>query len=159
MQAYALTDTKSFMNHLLTRETFDHFELVSLSLTTFVHYEIDGRYKAGYFPDTDGDSTRVFTPWSCVRPLVFQLVRGSAKPQDMKVVLRLSDQNTSNVLDDIGSDLSASDVTGLYLNIQYKEDQVNLITGTSLRIFTVDKTLEHAWDDLLLRFLRRHQIC
>ena len=42
--------------------------------------------------------------------------------------------------------LSIQDVGGLYLNLVYENDVLNCITGTYLNIFTMDKSLEKAWD-------------
>ena len=47
------------------------------------------------------------------------------------------------------NDLSvqADAVQGLYLNIRYNGETLTCITGTSFKTFTMDKTLEHAWDE------------
>ena len=43
-----------------------------------------------------------------------------------------------------------------YLNFQ--KNIVTCTTGTSLRIFTLDKTLDSVWDEMALRFFRSRQI-
>ena len=37
------------------------------------------------------------------------------------------------------------DIEGLYLNIRYDGKGLTCITGTSLKLFTLDRTLELAW--------------
>ena len=46
----------------------------------------------------------------------------------------------------------------LFLNIQYGSGGLLVTTGTSLKVFTMDKTLEHAFDDAIRRFLLNHEI-
>ena len=45
MLALKINDVKEFMNQLLIGETFDHFQLVEASITTFNTFSIDGTLK------------------------------------------------------------------------------------------------------------------
>ena len=57
-----------------------------------------------------------------------------------------------------GIPLQAGDVAGLFLNILYAEGKISCTTGTSLKIFTLDKSLDRAWDEMVRRYLRQCQI-
>jgi predicted fused transcriptional regulator/phosphomethylpyrimidine kinase len=49
-------------------------------------------------------------------------------------------------------------VQGLYLNIRYNGETLTCITGTSFKTFTMDKTLEHAWDEMTENFFKKKGI-
>ena len=51
--------------------------------------------------------------------------------------------------------MHAEDVQGLYLNIRYDGKHLSCITGTSFKTFTLDKSLEHAWDEMVQKFLKQ----
>ena len=57
-----------------------------------------------------------------------------------------------------GSGLLPDQVGGLYLNIQYENGEMYCITGTSLQVFTMDKSLEREWDESVRQFLKKHGI-
>lgn len=44
------------------------------------------------------------------------------------------------------------DVNGLALNIRYEDGNIICTTALSLNLFTMDKSLEHAWDQMVQRF-------
>ena len=49
-------------------------------------------------------------------------------------------------------------VGGLYLNVIYENNEMNVVTGTSMNIFTMDKTLEREWDECVKQFLKKHDV-
>ena len=44
-------------------------------------------------------------------------------------------------------------VNGLFINMKYQEGHVDIITGTSLNVFTLDKQLDTAFDKYVKTFL------
>ena len=76
----------------------------------------------------------------------------------MRIVLKLADYNVEKLLK--GSDLSIGkeQVDGLFLNLTYAKDEVTAITGTSLKIFTLDKSLDRVWDDMVRLFFQMRKI-
>ena len=49
-------------------------------------------------------------------------------------------------------------VKGLYVNIRYEDEKLTCITGTSVSVFTMDKTLDEEWDNGFKGFLKQNQI-
>ena len=49
-------------------------------------------------------------------------------------------------------------MAGLYLNIRYENGVLSCITGTSLKIFTLDKRLEYEWDETVRRYFKKKQV-
>ena len=151
MIALEIADLRDFTSKLFLKETFDSFELVEAEFYTDIKVNLDGQL-------TDPEDGRTFSPWSEVRPLAFQVIKGKKLPHAFHVVLRLSDENMANTLRSAGVSISPSQVAGLYLNIHYERKKLSVVSGCSFRTFIMDKTLEKEWDRILQRFLKHHQI-
>ena len=54
--------------------------------------------------------------------------------------------------------ISREQVKGLYVNIRYEEEKLTCVTGTSVSVFTLDKTLDEEWDQGFKAFLKHNQI-
>ena len=63
MIALEIADIKECMAHLLLRETFDHFEFISGTITTFNTFEIDGYLHKEFF-DSDDLSAGLYADYS-----------------------------------------------------------------------------------------------
>ena len=55
-------------------------------------------------------------------------------------------------------EMSPEDVQGLYLNLKFDGMHLTCITGTSFRTFTMDKSLEHAWDEMVKKFFLKKKL-
>ena len=130
MIALQITDTKDFTTKLFLQEVFDPFWVVEGSLRTHC----------------------------TLRPLCFDFIKGKKTPLGFKFSFRLSDSNTEKLLGQSGVSLSLADVAGLFLNIRYQEGKILVTTGTSLRLFTTDKSLDHAWDAMVQRFFKQKEM-
>jgi hypothetical protein len=76
-----------------------------------------------------------------------------------KFTFQLSKDNTAKLLASSGiTSLQPENVAGLLLNIRYDSNGLHVITATNLNLFTLDKALEHAWDDMVKRFLKQQEI-
>ena len=93
-----------------------------------------------------------------MRPFCLELIKGKKTPLNFKIVFQLSASNTEKLLRQSGTSLNPSDVSGLYLNLHYNGQSLNCVTGTSLNLFTMDKSIEHAWDEMVRKFFRAKEI-
>ncbi len=161
MHSLQFPDVKDFMSRLLTTECFDAFLLSEASITTFTTFHIDGSFHKDYFglsqDQTALPAGSVLT-WRLIRPFFYELVKGRHTPLNFKLVFRLADYNTEKLLEQSGIQLAVNDVAGLFLNIHYNGKEVFGTTGTSLHIFTLDKSLDFAWDTMVEKFFRQRQI-
>ena len=57
------------------------------------------------------------------------------------------------MLEKAGSAVAAEQVEGLFLNINYEADKVTCTTGTSMAVFTLDKSVDRVWDEAVEKFL------
>lgn len=162
MISLQIEDTKKFVSQLLKSELFDHFLLVEASIITGNTYTIDGRIQSSFYSTEElAENDRNLLPydyWSNFKSICFELIKGKKTPLQLKFVLALSPQNIENLISHAGIQLSPSDINGLYLNIHFSENEFRCITGTSTNIFTLDKSLEQAWDSMIEKFFKKCQI-
>lgn len=156
MISLALTDIKGFMSHLLLSETFDSFLFIEGEITTFNTFKIDGFLQKDFF-DNDKDLPD-YSCWKTIREYCFSIIRGKRTPLGFHLIFRLSDANIRRLIARNTPSLRPEDVQGLYLNIHYNGKHLSCITGTSFKTFTMDKSLEHAWDEMVQKFFRREKI-
>lgn len=163
MVALQIQDIKYFMNKLLLSQTFDNFLLVEGNITTYNTFRIEGRIHKDFFTEEEQEELqllkREFSLWREIKPFCLELIKGKKTPLNFKFTFQLSKENTARLLDSscITSVLSEN-ISGLLLNIRYDNGSLNVITATNLNLFTLDKTLEHAWDDMIKRFLKQQEI-
>ena len=163
MVALQIQDIKNFMSKLLLSQTFDNFLLVEGSITTFNTFRIDGRLHKIFFTDEESEErgleNREFSLWKEVKPFCLELIKGKKTPLGFKFTFQLSKENTAKLLTSSGiTSIQPENVSGLLLNIRYDNGALNVITATNLSLFTLDKTLERAWDDMVKRFLKQQEI-
>lgn len=162
MIALSILNIKEFMNILLRTETFDSFLLSEGSITTYMTFLLEGRPNTDFFSPEDEPYNQLiqesYVPFSLVRSACFDLIKGKRTPSAFKFVFQLSRENLARTLSSIGGSLSPEDIQGMYLNVNYQNQQLTCTTGISCRVFSMDKSLEHAWDELVKRFLKSHQI-
>ena len=160
MIALNVLDIKPFMKHFLVGNTFDAFDLSEGSVTTFCTFSIDGTYMKD-FDDSDGeneDPGRACIPWARVREHVFSLMRGKRTPLAFKFVFMLSKKAVPRFLEKAGIAMDASEVSGLFLNVSFRSRKLMITTGTSLKMFTMDRTVDNAWDSYVQSFLKSRGI-
>ena len=156
-----ILDVKGFMAQLLLRDTFDRFYLTEASITTFGTFFIDGHLQKDYYSSEELETEEFAQPysyWKQVRPFCLELIKGKKTPLNFKIVFQLSASNTEKLLKQSGASLTLPDIGGLYLNLHYNGKNLNCVTGTSLNLFTMDKSLEHAWDEMVRKFFRAKEI-
>lgn len=156
MTVLEINDVKGFMAKLLASDTFDDYYILEAVITKANTFTIDGRLNEEYLADAgeevvDSDSGATdasrLQAWGKVRSLCFDLVKGKTLPIFMKVVLQLPESKVADILAESGASIRPEEITGLYLNITYDRKELRVVTGTSLKTFSMDKSLEREWDE------------
>lgn len=132
MTAFEIKDVKGFMGKLLASDTFDDYLILEAVITKANTFTIDGRLNEEYLSDLENEDQSLvgkLQTWGNVRNFCFELIKGKTLPVYMKVVLQKSREEADH-----------------YLNIVYDRKELKVVTGTSLRTFTLDKSLEREWD-------------
>ena len=144
------------MAQLPLSESFDHFSFIEGEIVTFNTFKIDVFIRKAFFnPKEDPPQ---YSYWENLREYCFSIIREKRTPLSFHLVFSLSPSNTERLIARNTPSLQAKDVQGLYLNIRYDGKYLSCITGTSFKTFTMDKSLEHAWDEMVQKFFRQKKI-
>ncbi|MDD3173912.1 MAG: DUF5721 family protein [Herbinix sp.] len=143
-----VTEVKPFMAKLLTNTTFDSFLLREMELATFTNFTITGLLNEAFFSkeELEEREDKHFILWCDVRQAVFSMIKGNKTPLSLKIVFQLPTLLCEELVQRSGGRLKSEDVGGLYFNIRFEKGELHIITGTAIKTFTMDKTLEQEWD-------------
>lgn len=164
MTAFEICEIKQFMNKLLASPLFDNFLLAEATIQTGVTYQIDGQLQASFYPEDQlaelglNKDAYKYVPFSLVRGNCFDLMKGKNIPLSFRFVFMLSPENMENTLSKTGSSYHASDVSGMFINLNFRSGKLTCTTGISYKIFSIDKTLEQEWDHLVELFFKKNEI-
>ncbi len=151
-----LTSQKTFISHLLLKETFDNFQFIEGEIVTFNKFTIDGFTQKGFYEDPD--DLPEYSSWKNVKEYCLSIIKGKQTPLSFRFIFRLSPKNTERLLEQKQLDFQPQDVQGLYLNITFDNNGLKCITGTSLKLFSLDKSLEKSWDEMVQKFFEQKEI-
>lgn len=162
MIALNILDLKDFTKNLFIGNTFDTFLLSEATITTYNTFSIDGTLHKGFYTQAEQDAMhlgdRDFSTWEESKPFCFSIIKGKHTPLYFKFVFQLSRDNIERFLTASGVPMLSEDVFGLFLNITYDGTVLSCTTGTSMRTFTLDKTLDNSWDIWIMSFFKQHGI-
>lgn len=160
MISFKISELKSFMSKLLIHNVFDNFLLTELDITTFNSFHISGKLVESYYSTDELEvlNNRKYSIWTEVKPFAFSLIKGNKLPTFVKIVFLLSPENTEKLIQNAGVNYKPEEVSGLFLNVRYENGIINIVTGTSIKTFTLDKTLDNVWDSYVKSFLKENEI-
>lgn len=161
MISLTITEVKSFMAKLLTQNTFDNFILKEMELSTFINFTISGQLNEAFFTTEElqerGEHNRSVL-WSEVRTIAFSMIKGHKTPLALKIVFQLPRPLCEELVQQSGGRIKSEEVGGLYLNVRFEKNELHIITGTAIKTFTLDKTLEQVWDLRVKQILKEQGI-
>lgn len=149
-------ELKSFMAVLLRGELFDSWEVTEAKVETFFELSVNGRLKKEFFEESE-ELNRDFAKWGEIKELFFQAIKGKRLPGMLRIVLAADRTWTERILKECGKEKEEAGAT-LYLNIRYSAGGCQVISGVSHTGFTMDKTLDNAWDATLQEFFKKNGI-
>lgn len=155
MLALKITSLKNFMNQLLAGDAFDPFLLEEAVITTAVTYTIDGHIHKEFYSEEERGADMLpyeYQPWSEVKKLCFDLMKGRRTPLHFKFVLHLKPEQTKKLLTK-EQVAEASVIKALALTVKYDEKGALLTTGISYNTFVMDREPEKVWDRAVLQYL------
>lgn len=161
MISFKIDQTKDFMNKLLLQEAFDAFLVKEATISTFQTLHIDGKRNKDFYNNEELEELGTdidYVKWSEIKPLCFQAIKGKKTPLFFKFIFKLSEKNTEKFLLQTGLSFTPADISGLFLNIIFENNEIHCISGTALTIFTMDKSLDDEWDAMVERYLKQLQV-
>jgi len=150
MKVFNVNELKTFTDALFVGEVFDNFLLTEAEFQTAVTINISGMLS------THAEGEDEFATWKSLKALSVCAIRGDVLPKSFKIVLRLNNANALATSKSIGVDIGLG--ANYYLNIRFDGKSVSLTSGVSLATFSLDKSIEPAWDNLVARFLTTNSI-
>lgn len=160
MISLKISEVKTFMAKLLTNTTFDQFLLREMELQTFTGFTVTGQQNDAFFTKEEleerGETRYVL--WSEVKAIAFTMIKGNKTPLSLKIVFQLPAGRCEELVDRLGGRLRIEEVGGLYLNVRFEKGELRIITGTAIKTFTLDKTLEQEWDAQVKSILKENGI-
>lgn len=151
MISMTIGDRKTFMAQLLSGSFFDPFFLVEATVRMGITHHIDGRLNRDFY-DCDQSLSREYCLWKEARGYLYEIVKGKRQPAGMKIVLALAPSMVDRLVNQCGS-FRKEEISGMFLNIHFSPQQLQITTGISYHCFTMDKSLEHLFDDAMKEFL------
>lgn len=160
MISVKVLDIKAFMTQLLVHDVFDMFLISELEIITSNHFKMSGKlYKEFYSSDElDLINGRDYSFWKEFKPLVFNIIKGDKMPLSMKILLKLPEPSVDSIVEKANMGLTSNDINGLFLNIIFDQGELICTTGSSIKVFTLDKTLDNLWDEMAVKFLKNKEI-
>jgi hypothetical protein len=139
-------DVKKFMNLLLRETAFDVFRVHSGEITTCCTFKIDGTMNKDFFAETP-DGGRC--PWSALRPVVFDIIKGKKLPKLFKLVLAVPEDKLP---------LLHENCKEAYLNINYENGKISFVTGTMQNEFRMDKAQDEAFENYIKKLFKKLEL-
>ncbi|MCR5460429.1 MAG: DUF5721 family protein [Acetatifactor sp.] len=147
---------KQFMNELLTGDAFDIFLLEEATISTAITLSIDGHVNVDFYPIAERTPELLpyeYQPWSEMKGLCFDLIKGKRTPLNLKFVMQLKPDKVKAMLEKEKLASKASSLKSLVLTIKYDGGKAILTTGSSYQTFVMDKTADVVWDRQISKYL------
>ena len=144
---------KGFMNRLLREDILDIFEVRGVEMALNTRISINGALEAS--PADEEHETEAkpknlgYTTWEALRPLIFAIIKTSAKPKQVKIVFSYKASAAKEI---------HQNAAALFLNMVYENDTVNFTTATAQREFSLEKSLDDTWDEWVRGFFVQKDI-
>lgn len=147
-----ISDIQKTMVQLLARTVFDEFLLEQAEIITFGKMVLSGKRNTDWY-DEAVESDWLY--WNEVKSFVFSYIKGERTPSVMRISLKASDTLGGKMMRDSGVLAEyLEEHPDLNLQIRYEKDALVVVTGITRKIFTMDKTMEFAWDQAVTRFFK-----
>lgn len=157
MVSIKINDVNKFMHDILVQDFFDSFLVSEVEICTSSTFNMNGRINKNFYNSDELENIHEdFISWKHLKHICFEIIRGKKVPSRMKLVLASPKAGFEKIMNDCGLTMSKEDIGGLYMHVLYEDDEISIITGTSLNIFTMDKTLDKYWDHITTDFLSHH---
>ncbi len=172
MNLIKINDIRAAMSMLLLKDAFDAFFLEEAEAMTFAKLQISGRRnKNWYAGETDNDinedvingsSIGILTNlvrWKETRHIFFEYIKGKKTPDLFKVSLKADGSIAEVFLKDSGFyEKYLQEKPELHMQIRYENGTLCVVTGIYNKNFTLDKSIENAWDDAVVKWFRKNKV-
>ena len=155
-----IENTGDFIRKLVNTDMFDSFLLVDAVIRSGSTYHINGGLNKEFYDDDELKllPSTIYSAFSANRHLIYDMIKGKNKPLGFKIILILSDQAVTKIIEQNNLAITSDDVANFSLNIIFDGNKLNLTALASLKTFSTDKSTEELWDSYIKLFLKKHEI-
>jgi hypothetical protein len=140
---------KPVMNQLLKGTAFDGFLARGVEISALTRIEISGVLDKNFFPEAERAAiNRIYVRWDEIKHLAFSLIRGGKPPRSLKIIFALPDEEVTALHEN---------ASALFLNLLFEEGKLRFTTAVSQRAFSLDKSLDAAWDSYIKDFFFKNK--
>lgn len=151
MEIFEIEEKADYMRELFANR-YDSFYLYEARVKTKLDYYVNGKLNKDYFDSEQAEELPEYIEWKDIKQTVYDYIKGTRLPIALKIILMFNRENVNRLLEMNHLPVNSEDVSALFLNVVYEHDTLSVTTGTSLKIFTLDKTLEQVWDDTVKKY-------
>lgn len=155
MLSLTIKDLKQFMNKLLISDTFDNMCLSEAYICTGCSFTIDGKLNTQFYSEDELDTmpSSKYSSWKSIKPFAFSIIKGKKVPELLKITFVLPETFVAKLILEHDLNFDPDCVNGLFLNVRYHDGSVTMTTASSLSTFTLDRSLDEAFEKYILSFL------
>ena len=149
-----IKEIKEYSNGLFTEERYESFYLFSVKLDSAISYDIDGKINRNYYSEEEFNELpeKEYICWRDIKKTVLGFMKDGKLPVKMKLILMFNKDNVNRLIEMNNIPIHPDNVRALFMNVIYSENRLSITTGTSLNVFTMDKTLEELWDKTVEKY-------
>ncbi len=160
MTSLKITDIKSTMAKLLLKEDFDELYLEKAEVKTFAMLSVNGKRNMNWYDDDEKEAgLSALLKWKEMKHIFFEYIKGKKTPELFRIVLKADENMAKHMLAESGVyGQYVSSGADLFLRVLYEKEILTIVTGISQKEFSLDKSLEFAWDDAVKRWLKEKNL-
>lgn len=149
-----IKEIKEYLNGLFTEERYESFYLFSVKLDSNISYEMDGKINKEFYSEEEYGQleNKEYICWKNIKKSVLGFMSNGKLPVKMKLILMFNKDNVNRLIEMNNIPIHPDNVRALFMNILYSDNRLSITTGTSLNVFTMDKTLEDLWDKTVEKY-------
>ena len=132
------------MAHILTKDTFDSFLISEVKIFGKATLHLTG--VSSFSDSSKEEDERGYVTYGQVRPVCLEMIKGQQIPESFTFMFLLPTKELETFLDNTDSTLQSFDVENLSFLVRFKDNELTLTTGSAFKIFTMDKSINTAWD-------------
>ena len=143
MLALTFPSLKEATSHLFAQPTFDFFDVLEATISSYITFSMDGHINEAFFEDeanTDEQPGRLCS-WKRLRPVCFSIIKGKQPPVSFQITFFL-DRDRASALFKEPYLSQNQDIDGFTLRLSYRNRTLTLSTGTVFSRFSMDRDSE-----------------
>ena len=152
MNTFTMENKASYMKELFEQEKYDSFYLYEARVKTKLDYYINGKINHDYFDTDELEALSEYVLWKDIKQTIYDYIKGNRLPISFRIILMFNRENIIRLLEMNNLPYKEEDISALFMNVIYEHDTLYVTTGTSLKVFTLDKSLEHVWDETVKKY-------